>query len=104
MAGDRAIVVEPQQLDHVADVVLGFDPAGGIARLAGEDRVVVDPTLFVELRPQVLREAGVEGMVAVKMPDLATPKPEGELAATAGACVDPRPGRDLLGDPLACRS
>ena len=43
VARDDPVVVEAQQLDHVADVVLVLDPARPEARLAGEDRVVLDP-------------------------------------------------------------
>ena len=100
-AGDGAVVVEAQQRDHVGDVVLGLDLARGVARLAGEDRVVVDPAGLVELVPDRLREAEVQHAVAVQMADLAAADRERELAARADAGLDARPGRDLLGDPLA---
>jgi hypothetical protein len=38
VAGHHAVVVEPQQLDHVADVGLILDSARGRPRLSGEDR------------------------------------------------------------------
>ena len=101
MAGNRAVVVEPQQPDHVADVVLGFDRARPVARLAGEDGVVVDPPRLVELFPHGLRKAAVEDAVAVQVADRPAPERKGELAAITGARLDARPRRDLLGDPLA---
>ncbi len=88
MALDRAVVVEPQQRDHVADVVLGLDSARGVARLAGEDGVVVDPAVFVELIPNGLRKAGVQDMVAVQVADCAPAELEGELAPRARPCLD----------------
>ena len=50
VAGHDPVVVEPHQLDHVADVFLVLDPARPVAGLAGEDGVVVDPAL-IEQRP-----------------------------------------------------
>jgi len=100
VAGDRAVVVEPQQHDRVADVVVRLDPAGRVARLAGEDRVVVDPALLVELVPYGLRKAGMEDVVPVQVADLPPLQPEGELPARARSRLDARPGRDLLGDLL----
>ena len=80
---DDAVVVHPDHRDHVADVVVVLDPARGMAGLAREDRVVVDPALVVEALPHVLRERQVGGVVAVEVADLARPDLEGELAAAA---------------------
>jgi hypothetical protein len=63
VAFDSAVVVEPQQLDHVAHVCLVLDPAGGVARLAGEDGVVADALLIEQLLPDPLGEADVKGVV-----------------------------------------
>jgi hypothetical protein len=60
-----AVVVQPQERDHVADVVVRLDPAGTEARRAGEDRVIVDPSIVEDLRPDLLRKAEVGGVVAV---------------------------------------
>ena len=70
VARDDPVVVEPQQLDHVEDVVLVLDPARREARLAGEDGVIVDPALLLQLVPDALREAEVRRVVAVQVPDL----------------------------------
>ena len=35
-AGDDAVVVEPQERDHVLDVFIGLDPAGAEARRPGK--------------------------------------------------------------------
>ena len=91
VAGDDPVVVQPQQLDHVADVRVALDPARAEAGPAGEDRVVVDPLLLEELGPHLLREAEVGDVVAVQVADLAAADGEGELAAAADARVDARP-------------
>ena len=83
------------------DVLVGRERARAEARLAGEDRVVVDPPGVVELVPDVLGEADVQDAVAVQVADLAAPDPEAELPALARARLDARPARDLGGDPLA---
>jgi len=101
VARDRPVVVKPQQGDHVTDVVLGLDPARGVARLSREDRVVVDPALLVELVPHGPGKAGVQRVVAVEVAELTATEREGELAAAAGPRLDARPGGDLLGDLLA---
>jgi hypothetical protein len=44
----------------------------------------------------------VGGVVAVQVTDLPAAEPEGELAAPSGTRLDARPGRDLVGDLLAC--
>src|SRR3979411_1300568 len=98
----RAVVVEAHQLDHVANVGLVLDPPCGRPHLAGKDRVIDDPPLVAQLGPHVLGEGEVRGMVAVQMTDLPAAKPERELATPSGARLDPRPGRDLVGDLLAC--
>ncbi len=99
MAGDQAVVVEPQQLDHVADVVLGLDSARAVAWLAGEDRVVVDAVLLEETGPDLLGEGEVGGVVAVEVTDLAPAELEGELAPAAGAGArrDARPRTTRMG-------
>jgi hypothetical protein len=63
--------------------------------------VLGDPALVSELGPKVLREEEMGRVVAVKVTDLALANLEGELAAPAGARLDPGPGRDLFGDSLA---
>ena len=56
VARDDPVVVQPQQRDHVADVLVGLDPARPEAGLAGKHGVVVDPALIEEGLPDVLRE------------------------------------------------
>ena len=48
-----------------------------------------------ELRPDVLGEREVRGVVAVQVADLAAPDLERELAAATGARLDAVPRRDL---------
>ena len=43
VAGDDAVVVEPQKVDHVADIGLVLDPARRRPYLAGEDRRSASP-------------------------------------------------------------
>jgi hypothetical protein len=58
-------------------------------------------TLGEELGPDLLGESEVRGVVAVQVPELAAPDPEGELTAATGTGLDARPGGDLVGDLLA---
>ena len=83
VAGDHTLVVEAHQRDHVADVGLALDPAGTEARPAGEDRVVVDPPLVEEGRPDLLGKAEVGDVIAVKVADLAPAYLERELSTPA---------------------
>ena len=48
-----------------------------------------------QLRPDVLREREVGGVVAVQVADLAAADLEGELAAAAGSGLDARPRSDV---------
>ncbi len=97
-AGDHAIVVEPQQFDHLGHVVLGFNPAGCLPLLIREYGVKVDPPLLPQLDPDLVRKAGVENLIAVEVADLPVADLEGELAALSRARLDALPGGDLLSD------
>ena len=88
MARDDAVVVEPQQRDHVEDVCVGLDPARSVARLAGKDRVVVDPVL-VEVDPDLLGEAEVGDMIAVQVAELAPSELERVLPRAPGPASTP---------------
>ncbi len=101
MGPDRAVVVQPDQLDHVAHVFVAVDSAGGVAGLAGEDRVIVDASLIEQLLPDLLGEAAMEDAIAVQVPERPEAQGEAELASAAEAGLDAGPGGDLLGDPLA---
>ena len=81
MSLDQPVVVEPQQCDHVAHVLLVLDPPRRPSGLVGEHRMVADAALRVELVPDVLGEAEVGGVVAVQVADLPPADAEGELAA-----------------------
>src|SRR6187402_1002939 len=59
VAGDDAVVVEPHQLDHVADVLIIVDPPCRHRVLSGEDRVVDDTALLAQGGPDLLAEAEV---------------------------------------------
>src|SRR4051812_13124463 len=98
---DRAVVVQPQHGDDVADVVVALDPARGPALLVREHRVVGDAAGVVELLPDGLGEAEVRGVVAVQVADLLAADGEAVLAAAAEAGLDAGPGRDRVGDGLA---
>src|SRR3954451_17032710 len=98
---DRAVVVQPQHGDDVADIVVALDLARGPALLVGEDRVVGDPARVVELLPHGLGEAEVGDAVAVEVADLLAAHREAVLAAAADTRLDARPRSDLVGDDLA---
>ena len=85
MACDHALVVEAHQRDHVLDVGLALDPAGAEARLAREDRVVVDSPLLEQGAPDLLRKAEVSGVIAVQVADLPPADLERELPSPARA-------------------
>ena len=95
------VVVEPQERDHVAHVVLAVDPARRRPRTVREDRVRDDAPLGAQGRPDVLGEAEVGGVVAVQVAELLAPGAERELAPAARAGLDAGPRRDLLGDAAA---
>jgi hypothetical protein len=97
----RIVVVDPQQRDHVADVLVALDLTRCRALPVGEDGVVVDPPLLVQLRPGLLGEEEVGDAIAVQMADLALAEFEAELATLADPSLDAGPGRDLRGDLLA---
>jgi hypothetical protein len=102
VASHDAVVVEPQQLDHVEDVGLVLDPTRGGPRRIGEYRVGHHPPLLDQLGPDLLREGEVGGAVAVQVTDLPAADGERKLAAPARARLDPWPGGDFLRDLLAC--
>jgi hypothetical protein len=99
--GDDAVVVEPHQLDHVADVVFVLDPARRRPDRVGEDRMVDDPALGSQLGPHLLREAEVGGVVAVQVTELPAPDGEGELTSSSWTRFHTGPRGDLLDDLLA---
>src|SRR5438067_451725 len=98
MRVENALVVHPQELDHVAHVVLRLYRPRGRPRGIGEHRVRLDPTLLPKLLPDALRKAEVRGAVAVQVTDLAATQLEGELAAPPRPGLHAGPGRDLVGD------
>jgi hypothetical protein len=54
---NRALVVQPQQRDRIANVIGTLDPPRRESRLSRKDGVVVDPTLVIQLVPDGLGEA-----------------------------------------------
>jgi hypothetical protein len=104
VAGHCAVVVEPEQLDHIADVGLAFDPARRRPLRIGEDRMWRDPALLSQVGPDLLGERKVGGVVPVQVADLTPPELEGELAAATRPCLDAWPGGDFLDDLLAGRA
>src|SRR5918992_3799381 len=98
----HAVVVDPDQLDHVEDVGLRLDPARGPGGLVRRDGMRADSSLFAEPGADFLGEPEVGDIVSVQVPELAAADREAELAAAADTGLDPRPGRDLLGDAFAC--
>src|SRR5271156_2760803 len=81
----HALVVEPEQLDHVVDVAVSRDPAGRRTASVREHRVIGYPPVPCQLLPDVLGKEEVGGMIAVEVPDLVPSDLEGKLAAPACA-------------------
>jgi len=102
-AGGLGSIAE-QQADNQFDVVLGGDGARRPALLAGEDRVVVDPSGGLQLAPERLREREVRDAIAVQVAELVSAEPERVLATGAVAGFDAGPRRDLVGDLDAGRA
>src|SRR5712691_2404597 len=103
LARHRAVVVEPQQLDHLADVGLVLDPARSRPAGVREDRMGHDPALRPELVPDVLGESEVGDVVAVQVTDLAATDLECDRRASARSNLDSRPRPGGLDDLLAWR-
>ena len=78
MLRDRALVVQPQQRDRIANVIGTLDPPRRESRLPAEDGVVVDPTLVVQLVPNGFGEAQVQDTVTVEVAEFPAPVLEGE--------------------------
>src|SRR3982074_1913158 len=95
-AGRDAVVVQPQQLDHVLDVGLIGDPARGRSLLARKHGMVGYPPVLEQLRPYGLGKPEMRRVVAVEMADLAAADREGELAAAPRSGVHARPRGDFV--------
>ncbi len=78
-----AVVVDPQDRDHVADVGLVADPARSPARVVGERRVGADPAGLAQLGGDLPGEAEMGRVIAMEVADLAPAEPDRELAALA---------------------
>jgi hypothetical protein len=89
VAGDDAVVVEPDQLDHLGDVVVGLDPARRRSGLAREDRVVDYTSLGLQLGAELRPEAEVGGAVAVQVADLVTADLEANSPRMPGPASTP---------------
>src|SRR3954452_9860036 len=101
---DDAVVVEPHQLDHVADGIVVIDPARRHRVLAGEDRgiddagllakrradVLADAAVLAKSRADVLAKAEVRRVITVQVTDLVAVDPEAPLTALAVSGLDAR--------------
>src|SRR5256714_3885673 len=105
--GDRCarrghtLVVEPDQRDHVLDVVVIPDRACRRALSLREDRMERDAALAFELEPELFRKDEVGGVIAVQVPDLPPVDRERELAPAPRARFDTVPRGDFFDDPPA---
>src|SRR5262245_9291534 len=99
----HSVVVQPQERDHVADVVVAFDLPRADAGLAGEHRVVDDAALLVDLRPDLVREDEVRRAVAVQMTELVAADREAERAPVAVCRLHSGPRGGLFRDLPARR-
>src|SRR5438876_4304694 len=104
VSGHRAIVVEPEEGDHLANIGVALDGAGRRSSRIGEDRVRNDSTLFSQLRPELLRKAEVSRPVAVQVADLPAAEFEPQLTKVTRHRMDARPGSDRCRDLISCRS
>src|SRR5437870_5619972 len=104
VSGHRAIVVEPEEGDHLANIGVVLDGAGRRPLRIGEDRVRNDSTLFSQLRPELLRKAEVSRPVAVQVADLPAAEFEPKLTKVTRHRMDARPGSDRCRDLISCRS
>jgi hypothetical protein len=101
-SSSRSVVVDPQQLDHVANVRTGRNAASRRPlRSVREHRVSLDPAVGAEFGPDPAREAEVRRVVPVNVADLPPPDEERDLAQLAGVDVDPGPAADFDDDLLA---
>src|SRR5258708_4532978 len=92
LARHGAVVIEPQQLDHLANVGVVLDPARGWPAGVGKDRMGRDPAFGPELVPDVLGEPEVSRAVSVQVAELAAPNLERDRrAAIARSDLDARP-------------
>ena len=101
MARHRAVVVEPEERDHVANIGFVADRAGRRPLRIGEHRVRDDSTLLAQLRPDLLGKPEVGGAIAVQVADFPAPNLERQLTEIARRRVDPRPGRHFCADSIA---
>jgi diguanylate cyclase (GGDEF)-like protein len=100
----RPVVVDPEQLDHVADIRVTRDASGRRPlRSVREHRVGFDPPVGAQLGPDPARKAEVRRVVPVDVADLAAPDEERDLTQLADVDLDAGPGADLGNDPVARR-
>jgi hypothetical protein len=66
----HTVVVEPQELDHLADVGVVLDPPRRGSGAAREDGMVSHPARFPQRGADRRREPEVGGVVAVEVADL----------------------------------
>jgi diguanylate cyclase (GGDEF)-like protein len=98
----RPAVVDPEQLDHVANVRVARNAAGRRPlRSVREHRVMLDPAVGTEFGPDAPREAEVRRAVPVDVADLPPPDDKGDLAELSGVDLDAGPGPDLSDDLFA---
>ena len=99
----RSVVVDPEQLDHVANVRSARNAASRRPlHSVREHRVSLDPAVGAEFGPDPAREAEVRRVVPVDVADLPPPDDEGDLAEFSRVDLDPGPGPDF-GDDLFTR-
>jgi diguanylate cyclase (GGDEF)-like protein len=100
--GSGAVVVDPEQLDHVTNVRIARNAASRRPlRSVREHRVSLDPAVGAEFGPDAPREAEVRRVVSVDMADLAPADDEGDLAELTGVDRDAGPSTDFGDDPFA---
>src|SRR5882762_8551795 len=99
----EALVVEPQQRDHLAHVAVALDAACRGAYGIGEEGMTLDATLLAQINPDMAGKAEMRGAITVQVADFAAAQPKPQLAPLAPPCRDARPRSDFCNDRFTAR-
>src|SRR5467141_704865 len=100
----EALVVEPQQRDHLAHVAVALDAACRGAYGIGEEGMALDAALLAQINPDMPGKAEMRGAITVQVADFAAAQPKPQLAPLAPARRDARPRSDFCNDRLTRRN
>src|SRR5882672_6564297 len=97
----EALVVEPQQRDHLAHVAVALDAACRGAYGIGEEGMALDAALLAQIDPHMAGKAEMRGAITVQVADFAAAQPKPPLAPPRR---DARPRSDFCNDRLTRRN